>query len=170
MLNGLDPDQDQHYVLVWVQTFCKDYQVTIKVTTSRSFKGVCNKDHFLMFWSQICIEGIYVCDMHICLNDDEAIPGGYLFPCSPEINWLVPLFPKNRKFVFLCSLFPNIVFVPLFPSKFGLCSPEINALFPLFPKTPGRAWMMAQTLMVNFTRLIFVLDTDGPVLRQTVKE
>ena len=49
--------------------------------------------------------------------------GGYLFPCSPEINWLVPLFQKNRKHVFLCSLFPKIVFVPLFPSKFGLCSP-----------------------------------------------
>ena len=53
----------------------------------------------------------------------EALPGGYLFPCSPEINWLVPLFPKNRKFVFLSSLFPNIVFVPLFPSYFDLCSP-----------------------------------------------
>ena len=39
---------------------------------------------------------------------------GYLFPCSPEINLLVPLFPNNRKFVLLCSLFPNIVFVPLF--------------------------------------------------------
>ena len=50
----------------------------------------------------------------------EVFPGGHLFPCSSEI-WHVPLFPKNRKFVFLCSLFPNIVFVPLFPSKFGLC-------------------------------------------------
>ena len=70
-----------------------------------------------------------------CLSNTEALPGGYLFPCSPEINWLVPLFPKNRKFVFLCSLFPNIVFVPLFASKF----PEINALFPLFPQTPVRA-------------------------------
>ena len=33
------------------------------------------------------------------LNITEALPGGggrgYLFPCSPEINWLVPLFPKN---------------------------------------------------------------------------
>ena len=35
--------------------------------------------------------------------------------CSLEIDWLVPLFPKNRKFVFLCSLFPNISFVPMFP-------------------------------------------------------
>ena len=65
--------------------------------------------------------------------------GGYMFPCPPEINWLVPLFPQNRKIVFLCSLFPNIVFVPLFPSNFGIWSPEIYALFHLFPKTPGRA-------------------------------
>ena len=57
------------------------------------------------------------------LSDFEALPGGYLFPCSPEINWLVPLFPINQKIVFLCSLFPNIVFVPLFPSKCDLCSP-----------------------------------------------
>ena len=73
---------------------------------------------------------------------NEALPGGgYLFPCSPEINWLVPLFPKNRKFVFLCSLFPNIVFVPCSPQNltFFPCSPEINTLFPLFPKTPARA-------------------------------
>ena len=59
------------------------------------------------------------------LNNTEALPGGrgYLFPCSPEIDWLVPLFPKNREFVFLCSLFPNIVFVPIFFSKFDICSP-----------------------------------------------
>ena len=33
---------------------------------------------------------------------NEALPGGggYLFRCSHEINWLVHLFPKNRKFVF----------------------------------------------------------------------
>ena len=70
----------------------------------------------------------------------EAFPGGYLFPCSPEINWLVPLFPKNRKCAFLCSVFPNIVFVTPFPSKFGLCSPcspEINGLFPCSPKPLG---------------------------------
>ena len=58
---------------------------------------------------------------------DDALPGvgAYLFPCSPEINWLLPLFPKNRKIVFLCSLFPNIVLVPLFSSKFGI--------YPLVP-------------------------------------
>ena len=72
--------------------------------------------------------------------------GGVTVPLYPEINWLVPLFPKNRKFVFLCSLFPNIVFVPLFPSKFDLCSPKINTLFPLFPQTPGRASLMLDSI------------------------
>ena len=52
-------------------------------------------------------------------------PGWYRFPCSPEINWLVPLFPKNWKFVFLCSLSPIL---SLFP-----CSPQILAFVPLFP-------------------------------------
>ena len=55
----------------------------------------------------------------------EALPereggGGVPVPLFPEINWLVPLLPKNRKLAFLCSLFPNIVFVSL---KIGLCSP-----------------------------------------------
>ena len=28
--------------------------------------------------------------------NNEPLPGGgYLFPCFPEINWRVPLFPKN---------------------------------------------------------------------------
>ena len=58
----------------------------------------------------------------------------YLFPCSPEINCLLPLvpnfkiiynvpcFPKlplcpcSPPFQTLCSLFPKIAFVPLFPS------------------------------------------------------
>ena len=33
------------------------------------------------------------------IDDIEMRPsqggGGYLFPCTPEINWPVPLFPKN---------------------------------------------------------------------------
>ena len=45
------------------------------------------------------------------VNTNEA-PPGWDFPCSAEINWPVPQLPQNRKFVFLCSLFPNIVFVP----------------------------------------------------------
>ena len=36
-----------------------------------------------------------------------------------EINLLVP---QNRKFVFLGSMFPNIFFVCLFPSKVALTS------------------------------------------------
>ena len=64
--------------------------------------------------------------------------GGYLFPCSPEINWLVPLFPKNRKFVFLCSLFPNIVFIPLFLSylAFVPLSPWNKCPFSPVPQNP----------------------------------
>ena len=41
VLNGLDPDQDQYSVdLIWVQTDCKGYQQTTKVTASkkRGFK------------------------------------------------------------------------------------------------------------------------------------
>ena len=85
------------------------------------------------------------------LDDCQKRPsqGGYLFPCSPEINWLVPLFPKNRKFVFLCSLFPNIVFVPLKILPLFSCSPEINTLFPLFPKTPGRASKIGPKALTN---------------------
>ena len=59
----------------------------------------------------------------------EVLPGEYLFSFSPEINWLVTLIPKNRKFDLyvpqfcLCYLVPLKVW-PLFP-----CSPETNALF-----------------------------------------
>ena len=66
-------------------------------------------------------------------------PRGGPFPFSPEINWLAPLFPKYRNFVshVPCYNVPNVIFLLLFPSKFGLCSTEINVLFPLFPKTLG---------------------------------
>ena len=57
------------------------------------------------------------------------------------------LIPKNQNFDFLCSLFPIIVFVPLFPSVLDLfpCSPEINGLIPLFPKISGRARLLRGT-------------------------
>ena len=61
----------------------------------------------------------------------EALPGG-------GGGGPVALFPKNRKFVFLCSLFPKIVSVPLKIWPLFPCSPEINTIFPLFPQTPGR--------------------------------
>ena len=79
---------------------------------------------------------------YILRRPSEVGGGGYLFPCSPEINWLVPMFPRNKKKMF--SMFPvpqyclcspvRLKIWPLFP-----CSPEINALVPLFPKAPGRA-------------------------------
>ena len=70
----------------------------------------------------------------------EALPGGgvgYLFPCSPEINWLVSpkskicflMFPVPQ--YFLCSPVPLKIW-PLFP-----CSPEINTIFPCSPKSLG---------------------------------
>ena len=43
--------------------------------------------------------------------------GGYMFPCSSEINWLVPLFPELWFSYIPCSLI-----LSLFPSKFGISS------------------------------------------------
>ena len=65
-------------------------------------------------------------------------PLGYLFPCSPTINWLVLLLhpPPPQLFfekvnIFLSSLFLTFVFVPL---KFGICSHVPLKSMPLFPK------------------------------------
>ena len=62
----------------------------------------------------------------------EALLGGgtcSLFPWS-KLDWS----PVLSKFVFLCSLIPNIVFVALKIWPLFLCSPEINALYPCSPK------------------------------------
>ena len=72
-----------------------------------------------------------------------------MFPCSPEINWLVPLFPKNRKFCFLmfpvpqyCLLSPVPLKIwPLFP-----CSPKINTLFPCSPKPLGGSHILFELI------------------------
>ena len=61
---------------------------------------------------------------------------GYMFPCSSEINWLVPLFPQILFSYVRCSnimsLFPSkLAFLPLFP--WNKCH------FPLFTKTPANA-------------------------------
>ena len=61
--------------------------------------------------------------------------GGYLFPCSPEINFALFPVPQNC----LCSPFP-LMFRRLYHY-----SPEINALVRLLPKTPGRASSMVVT-------------------------
>ena len=66
-----------------------------------------------------------------------------IFPCSPEIKWLVPMFPKTCFLMFpvpqycLCPPVPLKIW-PLFP-----CYPEKVH----FPKTPGRA-----SIMVPVTR------------------
>ena len=66
-------------------------------------------------------------------NAYETLLGGEPFPCSPEINRLVSLFPKNRKLFFLCSMFPNIAFVPCSTQNvtFVPCSPGINVISPV---------------------------------------
>ena len=53
--------------------------------------------------------------------------GGYLFPCSSEINCLIPLFPQNLFAYVLCS-----PILSLFPSKFGLSSSVPLKKMPLF--------------------------------------
>ena len=44
----------------------------------------------------------------------EALQVGYLLPCSPEITICYPV-PQNQNLDFLCSQFPKLVFVPMFP-------------------------------------------------------
>ena len=51
--------------------------------------------------------------------------GGYLFPCSPEINRFVPLHAKIKILISWC----------LFPSFLDLCSAEIKALIHI-PQNP----------------------------------
>ena len=65
--------------------------------------------------------------------DQSKETGGYLFPCSPRKTGLVP---QKQNLDFLCSLFPKIACVPLFPLFLGLCSPEKIALVTLYPKNP----------------------------------
>ena len=70
---------------------------------------------------QYCITGSPSDEMDILvLRPTQGY--GYLFPYSPEINWLVPLFSD----IGLVSL----KIWPLFP-----CSPEIIHLVPVFTKT-----------------------------------
>ena len=72
----------------------------------------------------------------------SRVPG----TCSPEINCVVPLFPKIKILISYVPCSPKIqnclkfcspapfIFSSLFP-----CSSEINALVPLFPHSPERA-------------------------------
>ena len=86
-------------------------------------------------------------------------PRGYLFHCSPEINWLVPLFPKNRKFVFLSSLFPNIVFVPLFPwNKYP---------FSCYPKHLGGPLYRSLASLMRIRKRLFL---DFIYIRKRMRE
>ena len=86
------------------------------------------------------------------LFKNEALLAGvvYLFLCcSPDTNRFVP---QNQNLDFLCSLFPKMSFVPLFPVPLF---PSFQAFVPLFPRnkcpcchvpqTPGRASRMGLT-------------------------
>ena len=60
----------------------------------------------------------------------------------PLFPWNISLVPQNQNLNFLCSLFPKITFVPLFPSFLDLnspVSPEIKDIIPLFPIISERA-------------------------------
>ena len=103
-------------------------------------------------------------------NEIEALPGGgggYLFPCSPEINWLVlPLFLKKSKICFLmfpvpqyCLCFPDPLKIwPLFRDP---CFPEINALFLCSPKS----WEGLEIGCKTFVRYILSKTVKGQNLR-----
>ena len=78
-------------------------------------------------WDLTCASwGKNSCLISCSLEKNGLYPGAFtLRPIALKCNkldWIVPLFPPNRKSVFLCSLFPNIVFVPMFSSKFDICS------------------------------------------------
>ena len=70
-----------------------------------------------------------------------ALPEGYLFPCSAEINRFLPLFPKIKTVIFYVPCFPKLHMFLCSPDAetFVPCTPEIKSNVPLFAKTPGRA-------------------------------
>ena len=99
-----------------------------------------------------CATGQFRKDNVTCFQGKyKGPPGGSLFPCSSEINWLVPLFPKKSKICFLmfpvpqyclCSPVPLKIW-PLFP-----CSPEINTHFRLFLSNP---WECLSTGRIRYS-------------------
>ena len=75
-----------------------------------------------------------------------CVGGGVPVPLFPSKKRHCSLVPQKQNFDFLCSLFPKIACVPLFPLFLGLCSPvplrkndkkkKKKKKMPLFPKTP----------------------------------
>ena len=63
--------------------------------------------------------------------------GGVPVPLFPWNKWPLSPVPQNQNLDFLCSLFPKIAFVPLFPSFLDLCSPENMPSSPFSPKPLG---------------------------------
>ena len=64
--------------------------------------------------------------------------GGGTCSLFPSKKWHCSLVPPKRNLDFLCSLFPKIACVPLFPLFLGLCSPVPLKKLPLFsfPQNP----------------------------------
>ena len=106
--------------LVWVCSVClcatkrtltRPKQVCASVHSSQNFPA---RIHKVPYWM-----------VHKSWGPPRGGGGGYLFPCSPEINWHVPLFPKIEN---LFSYVPCSPILSLFP-----CSPQNLAFVPLFP-------------------------------------
>ena len=100
---------------------------------------------------------------------NEALPGVYLFPCSPEIFQHFPFFPKIKILIFYVPCSPKLPLLPCF-LHFRLnfpCSPEINDIIPLFPRTPGRASLpngiIKPVLLVRSLTLLMQLQTTNTV-------
>ena len=96
-----------------------------------------------------------------CENSELSTPrlslkrpsqGGYPFPCSPEINRFVPLFPKIKIFISYVPCSPKLPLFPCSPHFKPLfsSSPEINALVPHDPRKPLGGPHLTLTMYLDF--------------------
>ena len=110
--------------------------------------------------------------MPITKLSEEALPGqgcGSLHvPLFPEVNWPGPMFSKIKD-VFLCSLFPNIVFVPLSPKMLLFpCSLEINVKY--FPCSPTKTTKITRILSCPWRNRVVVTNHTFPRSSMTTSE
>ena len=85
------------------------------------------------------------------------------FPCSPEINDFVPVFPKTPAWAHHTSMTSWVKQIQLSArscngSQYDMitqfpCSPEINDFVPVFPKTPAWAHHTSMTSWVKQIQL-----------------
>ena len=79
----------------------------------------------------------------------EALPGGYLFPCSPEKKISIfPLFPKIKILIFYVPCFPKLP-----------CSP-VTFSFRLFPLLLWNKWPYSPVPQNPWEGLISVIAPD----------